>query len=39
MILGRKDVFDAFFVEFRLSQKRVIFTPAPSEQPLVLAKT
>ena len=30
MILGRKDVFDAFFVEFRQSDKRVIFTPAPS---------
>jgi len=32
MILGRKDVFDAFFVELRQPEKRVIFTPAPTRQ-------
>jgi hypothetical protein len=29
MILGRKDVCDAFNVEFRQSERRVIFTPVP----------
>jgi len=33
MILGRKDVFDVFFVEFRQAEKRVVFTPTPSVQP------
>ncbi|MBM3841528.1 MAG: hypothetical protein FJ398_27010 [Verrucomicrobia bacterium] len=32
MILGRKDVFDAFFIEFRQPEKQVAFTPTKTKQ-------
>ena len=30
MIVGRRDVFDVFYIEFRQSERRIIFTPVPA---------
>ena len=31
MIVGRQDVFDAFHIEFRQSEKRIIFKPVENK--------
>jgi hypothetical protein len=32
MIVGRRDVFDTFHIEFRQSERRLIFTPVKNEE-------